>query len=147
MSDVLASTDITTEEQATNAINWIEKSDTAEQEDIHQYFDGELEDIDTGAVCMLGLGGLCASSPVDLRAPSAYEEIQHALGLINEDGSPGGDEWDGDSDLTDIIRYNDFYGKTFPQIAQVLKDNAEAYFIPEVAELINEHFNKREVAA
>ena len=131
---------LTHQEQATNAINWIEKLFTAVEDGIKQR-KKSLGDLKDGFCC---LGYACYLSEIDYIVSAASS--QELTGVVGLHDSLGRNK-NYPPYLSALFQLNDTENYTFPQIAQALKDNAEAYFIPEVAELINEHFNKREVAA
>jgi len=89
--------------------------------------------------CCLGLG--CYINKIDYMSElGVNQEFTETVGLISNEGSyhkGGARQLNGRT----LIVLND-NGKSFNQIAKAMKAEPEAYFTPEVAKLITEHYGE-----
>jgi hypothetical protein len=116
--------------QSENAILWIEKLLTAEEDGIKQgkKILGSQEE----GFCCLGYGCFVTNTEYKPHMPLS-DYFQGVVGLKDECGKPSDGQYS-------CVVMNDGKSFTFPQIAEQLRDNASSYFTPSVSRSIKEHF-------
>ena len=130
---------ITVEEQAKNAIQWIDTLPNYKQAD---YDDRRELGCAKVGYCCLGAG--CVELGVTFERKDGVSKIfQNKVGLMNTKGKLYGDGvfnlFYGKSDLTNI---NDYTHAGFKRIEKLLRTKPHWMFTPEVADLITEHYNE-----
>jgi len=116
------------EQQSENAIKWIDDLliTTAKQGEC------QLGDENRG-FCCLGRG--CHILGIDYDSEKATsKKFRDSVGLASRSGRPTM------PDLSTLIHLNDIKKLTFAQIADHLIQNADAYFLDGVWQLIQEHY-------
>ena len=116
------------EQQSENAIKWIDDLlvTTAKQGEC------QLGDENIG-FCCLGRGCYVLGIDYDSERGSS-RKFRDSVGLAHKDGSPTM------LNFSTLIHMNDIQKLTFAQIADHLIQNADAYFLDGVWQLIQEHY-------
>lgn len=117
-------------EKINNAIKWI---DTL-VENKYKQGKGQLGD-DASGYCCLGVGCVVTNTEF-LHHDMTSEEFTEKVGLCGTRGEPNG------KPLWSLTWYNDSKEYTFPQIADILIQHPDEYFIDKVARGIKEHYTK-----
>lgn len=132
---------ITYKEQAVNAIQWIDALPNYKQAPFGRR--GKLGDIKRG-FCCLGVG--CYELGVNYNPASGLDfefsgmvGLRDASGILMRDGYGGYNLFYGQHSLA---RINDLTNAGFKRIAKLLKTKPQLLFKPEVAKLIEQHYQE-----